>query len=79
MVPAEPEIRNPKCETRNKFKKMEISKRCEKEELGNFFAACGQFGLLQCSNVRSGQGATIQSRGFSCVAAPEDGRHSGLA
>jgi len=36
---------NPKSETNSKrwkFPKM------EKEELGNFFAACEQFGLLQC-------------------------------
>jgi hypothetical protein len=36
--PAEPEIRNPKSEIRNKFKKMEVFK-MGKEEPGNFFVA----------------------------------------
>jgi hypothetical protein len=36
------EIRNPKQIQKDGISKM------EKEELGNFFAACEQFGLFQC-------------------------------
>jgi hypothetical protein len=42
--PAEPEIRNPKSEIRNKFEQMEMAE-TEKREEGNFVAACERLWL----------------------------------